>query len=515
MIEARSLWELLEKRVEATPDGVMAIDDTGRLLTFADYRAAAERSAAGLARLGIGSGDVVSWQLPTWLESIVLVSALSRLGAVQNPMLPIYRQREVGFITKQAGSRLLVVPGTWRNFDYEEMAREIASGQPGLEILVANRALPQGDPQQLPPTPEPPDDPADLPVRWYYYTSGTTADPKGAQHTDATIRAAAVGMCERLEVTESDRIGCVFPFTHIAGAVYIFSALAFGCTMIVVEGFDAEATPPVLARNEVTLAGAGTPFHMAYLAYQRNHPESAPLFPKARAYIGGGAPKPPQLHYDVKSELGGVGVVSGYGMTEAPIVTMASVRDSDEVLANTEGAAVTGVDLITVKADGSRSAAGEEGEIRLKAPMVMRGYIDSTLDADSFDQNGYFRTGDLGVVDERGNVRITGRVKDIIIRNMENISAKELEDILFTHPKVADVAVIGLPDDRTGERACAVVVAANVGDPPSLDELCTYLLERGLMKQKLPEQLELIDALPRNPTGKIVKFELRDRYAKP
>jgi non-ribosomal peptide synthetase component E (peptide arylation enzyme) len=147
--------------------------------------------------------------------------------------------------------------------------------------------------------------------------------------------------------------------------------------------------------------------------------------------------------------------------------------------------------------------------------MLMRGYIDATLDAEAFDDNGYFRTGDLAVLDERGNVRITGRVKDIIIRNMENISAKELEDNLFTHPKVADVAVIGLPDERTGERACAVVVPADVGAPPNLDELCAYLLERGLMKQKLPAQLELVDALPRNPTGKIVKFELRDRYAKP
>ena len=515
MIDARSLWELLEKRVEATPDAVMAVDENGRTLTFAEYKAEAERTAAGLARLGIGAGDVVSWQLPTWLESKLLVLALARLGAVQNPMLPIYREREVGFITKQAGSRLLIVPGVWRNFDYEQMAREIAGGQPGLEVLVANHALPQGDPQQLPPVAAPPDDPADLPIRWYYYTSGTTADPKGAQHTDATIKAAAVGMCERLEASEDDRIGCVFPFTHVAGAVYIFSALAFGCTMIVVEGFDAENTPPVLAREGVTLAGAGTPFHMAYLAYQRTHPDTAPLFPKARAYIGGGAPKPPQLHYDVKSELGGVGIVSGYGMTEAPIVTMASVRDGDDALANTEGAPVTGVDLITVKLDGSRSGPGEEGEIRLRAPMLMRGYIDSSLDAEAFDENGYFRTGDLAVIDDAGNVRITGRVKDIIIRNMENISAKELEDNLFAHPKVADVAVIGLPDDRTGERACAVVVPVDATEPPSLDELCAYLLERGLMKQKLPEQLEIIDALPRNPTGKIVKFELRDRYAKP
>ena len=515
MIDARTLWELLDERVAATPDAVMAVDERGNTLTFAEYRAAAERAAAGLARQGIGEGDVVSWQLPTWLESLVLVAALSRLGAIQNPMLPIYRQREVGFITKQAGTRLLIVPGTWRNFDYEEMAREIASGQPGLEILIANRALPQGDPQLLPPPPATADDPADLPVRWYYYTSGTTADPKGAQHTDATIKAAAIGMCEQLEVAENDRIGCVFPFTHIAGAVYIFSALAYGCTMIVVEGFDAEATPPVLAREGVTLAGAGTPFHMAYLAYQKNHPESAPLFPSARAFIGGGAPKPPQLHYDIKDAMGSVGIVSGYGMTEAPIVTMASVRDSDDVLANTEGAPVTGVDLITVKIDGSRAATGEEGEIRLKAPMLMRGYLDSSLDSEAFDGNGYFRTGDLAVVDDSGNVRITGRVKDIIIRNMENISAKELEDNLFAHPKVADVAVIGLPDDRTGERACAVVVPADAAAPPSLDELCSYLLERGLMKQKLPEQLEIVDALPRNPTGKVVKFELRERYAKP
>ena len=515
MIDAGNLWELLEKRVEATPDAVMAVDEHGNTITFNEYRAAAERAAAGLARQGIGDGDVVSWQLPTWIESLVLVTALSRLGAIQNPMLPIYRQREVGFITKQAGSRLLIVPGTWRTFDYEEMAREIAAGQPGLEILLANKALPQGDPQQLPPPPAAPRDPADLPVRWYYYTSGTTADPKGAQHTDATIKAAAVGMCERLEVTESDRIGCVFPFTHIAGAVYIFSALAYGCTMIVVEGFDAEATPPVLAREGVTLAGAGTPFHMAYLAYQRNHPDAAPLFPEARAFIGGGAPKPPQLHYDIKSEMGTVGIVSGYGMTEAPIVTMASVRDSDDALATSEGAPVTGVDLITVKMDGSRAGRGEEGEIRLKAPMLMRGYLDSALDAEAFDENGYFRTGDLAVVDDAGNVRITGRVKDIIIRNMENISAKELEDNLFAHPKVADVAVIGLPDERTGERACAVVVPADAGDAPTLDELCAYLLERGLMKQKLPEKLELVDALPRNPTGKVVKFELRDRYAKP
>jgi cyclohexanecarboxylate-CoA ligase len=513
VVEGRNLWELLEARVAATPDAPMLIDQEGTELSFARYRDEAERVAAGLADLGIGEGDVVSWQLPTWPASIVLVAALSRLGAVQNPMLPIYRQREVRFVCGQAGTRMLIVPGTWRGFDYEAMARAIAAELPGLEVLVADRSLPQGDPTRLPDPPAPPATPEDAPVRWYYYSSGTTAEPKGAQHTDVTVAAAAIGMCDRLEVTPQDRIGCVFPFTHVAGAVYVCSALRHGCTMIVVESFDAEATPPVLARHGVTLAGAGTPFHQAYLAYQRSHPEASPLFPSCRAYIGGGAPKPPQLHHHVKAELGGVGVVSGYGLTEAPIVTMASVRESDEHLAHTEGAPVGGVDMVLVKLDGTRAGDGEEGEVRVKGPMVMRGYLDSSLDQEAFDEDGYFRTGDLGRFHPSGGLVVTGRVKDVIIRNMENISAKEVEDVLYGHPKVADVAVIGVPDPRTGERVCAVVVPADPADPLDFDEMVAHCRAHDLMTQKLPERLEIVDALPRNPTGKVLKFELRDRYS--
>ena len=513
MIQGRNLWELVEARADATPDAVMLIDQEGDRVTFREYRDRAERAAAGFHQQGIREGDVVSWQLPTWPETIVLVAALARIGASQNPMLPIYREHEVGFVTAQVKPKLFVVPGVWRDFDFEAMARAIAENRPGMGVLVADHALPQGDPANLPAPPAAPDDPADLPVRWYYYTSGTTADPKGAQHTDMTIDAAARGMCEQLEVEESDRIGCVFPFTHIAGAVYVASALRYGCTMIVVEAFDPETTPPLLAEHGVTLAGAGTPFHMAYLNYQRNNPETAPLFPEARAYIGGGAPKPPKLHYDIKSEMGGVGIVSGYGMTEAPIVTMASVRSSDEELATTEGAPVEGVDMRLAALDGSIAAPGDEGEIRLRAPMLMRGYTDPALNDEAFDENGYFKTGDLGRFTEAGNLMITGRVKDIIIRNMENISAKEVEDLLFSHPGVADAAVIGLPDDKTGERVCAVVVPSDPSAPPTLADLLEYVVDQGLAKQKTPEQLEIVDALPRNPTGKVLKFELRDRYA--
>lgn len=510
MLEFRNLWELLDKRVAATPDAVFGVDDAGRTLTFGELKVEAERAAAGLAGNGIGAGDVVSWQLPTWFESAVLVLALSRLGAIQNPILPIYRQREVGFVCAQAHTKLLVIPGQWRGFDFEDMARQIAGGQPGLEILVANKALPQGDPATLLPPPPPA---TDAPVRWYFYTSGTTADPKGAQHTDVTVGASAIAMTECQDLRADDRAALVFPFTHIGGIGWLYASLLVGCRLVFVEAFDAKTTPVFLGEQDITVAGAGTPFHMAYLAVQREHPD-VPLFPNLRLCTGGGAPKPPQLHYDCKAELGGVGIVSGYGLTEAPIIAMAWTTDSDEVLAETEGRATRGVQLRAVTLDGVECKVGEEGEIRAKGPQLMKGYLDSALDAAAFDDDGWFRSGDLGRLDAAGNVRITGRVKDIIIRNMENISAKELEDILFTHPKVTDVAVVGLPDARTGERACAVVVPASADDAPTLAELCHHLLEQGLMKQKLPEQLELVDALPRNPTGKVVKFELRDRFSK-
>jgi len=274
-----------------------------------------------------------------------------------------------------------------------------------------------------------------------------------------------------------------------------------------------QTTIPVLQREKITLAGAGTPFHMAYLAAQRLQPDT-PLFPEARAYPGGGAPKPPQLHFEVREELGGVGIVSGYGLTEAPILTMNSVRDTDVQLAETEGVPTPGVELRFVKLDGEVAGPGEEGEIRAKGPQICLGYLNPLLDADAFDEDGWFKTGDIGVMDPADrHVRITGRVKDIIIRHGENISAKEVEDLLFTHPKIADAAVIGLPDPKTGERACAVIVPTNAEELPTLPELFEFLTDAGLAKQKVPEQLEIVEALPRNASGKVLKHEMRATYS--
>ncbi|MHB1710566.1 MAG: AMP-binding protein [Acidimicrobiales bacterium] len=513
-IGAPTLWELVEGRAGATPDAVLARDDTGRELTFAGYRRSCERAAAGLwSQYSVSEGTAVSWELPTWLESLVLVGALSRLGARQNPLIPIYREREVGFITSQSRASLLVVPSTYRGFDYGAMAHDIAAGSPGLTVLVADRKLPSGDPGDLPPVTAGPGSSALAPIRWLFYTSGTTADPKGAPHTDLTVMASALAMAECLDMHADDVSALVFPFTHIGGIGWLMAALMTGCTLLVTDAFDPVATPAFLSANGVTLAGSGTPFHLAYLAAQRAATGGS-IFPRVRSYPGGGAPKPPRLHYDLKSEIGGIGIVSGYGLTEAPIVVMARAFDPDQKLAGSEGRATPGVSIMVVALDGTEAPPGMEGEIRLKGPQVIRGYFDPSLDADAFDEAGFFRTGDLGIVDADGFVTITGRLKDVIIRHGENISAKEVEDLLYTHPAVADVAVIGLPDARTGERACAVV-ATRDGEQLIFGEMVRFLREQGLRSQAIPEQLELVAQVPRNPAGKILKHKLREELAPP
>lgn len=509
---APSFWTLIDRRAEASPDAVLAEEDTGRRLTFAGYRDACLSAAAGLhADHGVGRGTAVSWELPTWNESLVLVGALARLGARQNPLIPIYRGREVAFITAQSEASLLVVPTVYRGFDFAAMAREIAAGRPGLEVLVADRRLPTGNLAGLPSVEDPPAAAAEAPIRWLFYTSGTTADPKGAPHTDLTVLASALAMAECLDLRPDDVSALVFPFTHIGGIGWLMAALVTGCTLLTTESFDPAATPGFLARSGVTLAGSGTPFHLAYLAAQRAA-GTDPIFPRVRAYPGGGAPKPPQLHHDLRRELGGVGIVSGYGLTEAPIVTMATTEDPDEKLATTEGRPTPGVDLVVVGLDGRRAGPGMEGEIRLKGPQVIRGYLDPALDAEAFDEDGYFRSGDLGRVDAEGYVTITGRLKDVIIRHGENISAKEVEDLLYTHPAVADVAVIGLPDPKTGERACAVV-ALREGSTFGFEEMVEFLGARDLRVQAIPEQLEVVPSVPRNPAGKILKHTLREQFA--
>jgi acyl-CoA synthetase (AMP-forming)/AMP-acid ligase II len=474
-------------------------DDHGRSLTALELRLAAERVAAGL---GVAPGAVVSWQLPTTIESIVVLAALARLGAVQNPVIPILREREVAQITEAVGTELYVTVQQWAGFPHATMAHDL-----GLQVVAVDLEhlsggglrLPQGDPGSLPPPPRSSTD-----CRWLYFSSGTTGDPKGARHSDASVVASTLGITDNLGFGATDVYPIAFPVAHIGGLTMTAAALLRGGCLVLFDTWDAAITPERAAAHRPTILGSAPPFLRGYLEAQRRHGRE-PLFPALRTCTAGGAPMPPELAHELVEAFGISRVVSSWGLTEFPIATCATPEDPPDDLATTVGRACPGVHIRV-----------HDGELTLKGPQCFLGYVDADRYAEAFDEEGWFHTGDLGEIDARGNVRITGRRKDLIIRNAENISASEVEDVVRCHPAVQDVAVVGVPDPRTGERVCAFVVAHERHGIPTgeegvtLADIVEHCHQHGMARHKWPEQLELVDTLPRSPMGKVQKQMLRE-----
>ncbi|MER5934785.1 AMP-binding protein [Streptomyces sp. NPDC002054] len=501
-----TFWELVSRRAALTPDAPVLIEaETGRTLSFGGLRDRAERVAAGLHGLGVRPGTVVAWQLPTRIETVLLSLALARIGAVQSPVIPFYRDREVGFALRESRAEYFAVPGTWRGFDHIAMARRLGA----RGVLQAYEDLPEGDPALLPPAPA-----AGSDVRWIYWTSGTTSDPKGVLHTDRSLIAGGSCLGHALHLTAADVGSIAFPYAHIGGPDYLVMLLLYGFPAVLFEKFALPEALDGYRRHGVTLAGGSTAFYSLFLAEQRKDP-GRPLIPTLRLLAGGGAPKPPEIYHAVVREMG-CALTHGYGMTEVPMITMGSPTDTAEQLATTEGRPPAGMSVRITDPDGKPLPAGTDGEVRLRGEAVCRGYLDPAQSAAAFDADGYLITGDLGHLTEDGHLVLTGRSKDVIIRKGENISAKEIEDLLHRLPGVGDVAVIGLPDPERGERVCAVVEQPAGAEPLTLAALAAHLRSEGLATHKLPEQLELVEALPRNDTlRKVLKYKLRERYAEP
>ncbi|MBW5262288.1 class I adenylate-forming enzyme family protein [Streptomyces poriferorum] len=498
-----TFWELIERRAALTPERPFLIQDD-RTLAFGELRTRAERVAAGLYAMGVRPGTVVAWQLPTRLETALLSFALARIGAVQTPVIPFYRDREVGFALRESKAEFFAVPGTWRGFDHTTMAARLSADLPHPpQVFEAYDTLPDGDPSVLPPPP------ADgTSVRWIYWTSGTTSDPKGVLHTDRSLIAGGSCLAHALHLSADDVGSMAFPFAHVAGPDYSVMLLLYGFPAVLFEHF---AMPDALAgyrRHGVTVAGGSTAFYSMFLTEQRKAP-STPVVPTLRLLAGGGAPKPPEIYHAVVREMG-VQLTHGYGMTEVPMITMGAPDDTVEHLAETEGRPPEGMEIRITDEDGKPLPYDTDGEVRLRGEAVCQGYLAA---ASPFDAEGFLITGDVGHVRPSGHLVLTGRLKDIIIRKGENISAKEIEDLLARHPGVGDAAVIGLPDQSRGERVCAVVEQPPNAAPLTLPELTAYLRGEGLSVHKLPEQLELVDALPRNEAlRKVLKYQLRERF---
>ncbi|MER5655085.1 AMP-binding protein [Streptomyces sp. NPDC002131] len=499
---ARTLWELVERRARLTPDRPVLLQGD-RSLTFGALRERSERVAAGLYERGVRPGTVVAWQLPTRIETALLSFALARVGAVQTPVIPFYRDREVGFALRESKAAHFAVPGEWRGFDHTAMAHRLGA----RNVFEAYDDLPDGDPAVLPP---PPSD--GTTVRWIYWTSGTTSDPKGVLHTDRSLIAGGSCLAHALHLSADDVGSMAFPYAHIAGPDYTVMLLLYGFPAVMFEHFALPAALEEYRRHGVTVAGGSTAFYAMFLAEQRKRP-GEPVLPALRLLAGGGAPKPPEVYYAVVREMG-VQLTHGYGMTEVPMITMGAPDDTAENLATTEGRPPDGMEIRIVDAAGAPRPAGVDGDVRLRGEAVCRGYLDPAQTAEAFDADGFLVTGDVGHLTESGHLVLTGRVKDIIIRKGENISAKEIEDLLHRHPAVGDVAVIGLPDAERGERVCAVVEQPPGSPGLTLAALTSYLRGEGLSVHKLPEQLEVVDALPRNETlRKVLKYRLRERFS--
>jgi len=513
--ENGTYWQLIVSAAERHPNRLILTDEHRRSLTSRELHDAACVTAAAFAARGIGHGTVVSWQLPTTLETMVVMAALARLGAVQNPVIPMLRESEVGFITGQLASEFLLVPEVWRGFDHGGLARAL-SAQRGFEVIIIDQQsapaagalrLPRGDVDALPQPPGPSDG-----TRWVYYSSGTTAAPKGVRHTDRSVIAGSAGVVQMVGATTGDVNPIPFPISHIGGAAMLAGALQTGMRLVLFEAFDPQTTPFAIAAHNPTFLGTATPFFVAFMSAQRTH-GVRPLFPALRACLAGGAPITPELGRQVRETFAVPGIANAWGLTEFPVATSPAPDAAPEVLDYSVGPPVPGVAVRVVDANGEPVAVGHEGELRLKGPQCFLGYVDAALDIEAFDSDGWFRTGDVGCLDSDGNMRVTGRIKDAIIRNAENISALEVESILAAHPAVADVAVIGVPDYRTGERVCAVVVPAT-GHVVSLESLIELCASRGLSRHKYPERLELVDDLPRNLTGKVLKKDLRAAFSR-
>ncbi|HWP65915.1 MAG TPA: AMP-binding protein [Candidatus Limnocylindria bacterium] len=512
-----SLSTLLEQRARSHPDDVFLIEgarEGGRTFSFGALARRADRMAVALRRLGIGAGDVVSWQLPNWMECIALAAALDRVGAVSNPIIPIYREREVGFACRQAGSRALVVPGVVRGVDHRELAAAVQGSAPALEHVLTVRAEPapgqralealEDDPDApLPPTPLGPHD-----VSAIFYTSGTTADPKGVLHTPSTLGAVRHFHATMFGAARDERGLLQFPLTHIGGiAMFALIPIANGASVVLMDGFDPALAVDLVERYAVTSAGGPPAILQAMFAAPNFTPEK---MRSVRWSGSGAADVSPELIREAGAKMGAIAFRS-YGMTECPMFTSGRRDDPEAKRYETDGRPVPGAVARIVDEAGRPLPAGVEGEVEAYGPQLCVGYLDARLN-DAFTADGFFRTGDLAVMDAEGYLRITGRRKDIIIRKGENLSAKGIEDELAAHPAVADVAVIGVPDRESGERVCACVVLRPGAGTLDLAAVRRFMEGRGVMRQKIPEQLELVDELPRNATGKVRKDLLRARF---
>ena len=487
-----------------------------RRFSYGEMAQMADRIAVGLARLGVGRGDVVACQLPNWWQFTLTYLACSRIGAVVNPLMHIFRERELSFMLRHGEAKLVIAPKSFRGFDFEAMVTGLQPSLPDLRHVVvvggtgANsfEALLSGpewekapDAQHILTRHRPgPDD-----VTQLIYTSGTTGEPKGVMHSANTVMANIIPYAQRLALGADDVVLMASPMAHQTGFMYgLMMPIMLQARVVLQDIWEPKQAIALVQSEGATFTMASTPF-LTDLA--RTVAETGQSVPTLKTFLCAGAPIPGPLVEQARAALGAK-VVSAWGMTENGAVTLTRLDDADERSFSTDGLPLPGVEVRVVDIDHNDLPAGEAGKLLLRSCSNFGGYLHRPH-LNGTDADDWFDTGDLARIDAQGYIRITGRSKDVIIRGGENIPVVEIESLLYRHPAIAIAAIVAYPDERLGERACAVVVP-KPGLDIDLPAIQAFLKEQKVAIQYIPERLIVRDALPSTPSGKIQKFRLRE-----
>jgi acyl-CoA synthetase (AMP-forming)/AMP-acid ligase II len=512
----RLLSEELEAGLLRNPDTACRVWSKERPFSgdFRELHERARRLAAGMIQLGIGPGDVVSFQLPNWIEAVECFLATMFAGAVSLPIVHIYGRKELAFVLAESRAKLHVTVDAFRQLQYREVMDRLRGDLPALKYVVYiddddYARLRSADPLDAI-VPLAPDAPAIL-----GYTSGTTSDPKGVIHTHRTIVAE---MIQKFHRAEGDTrpipldpprghnhwlVGS--PIGHVSGLqTGILFPILLDRPSHLIDHWDIETVLDILVKADLSLGGAATFFFNSLV----NHPKFRPEHVDRVRYLAlGGAPIPRAL--GERCDALGIKSVRCYGSTEHPSVSGCAFDDPLEKRVGTDGRPLAGVEIEIRDAAGRAVAAGTPGEIHTRGPDLFAGYTDPRLNDAAFDEEGWFCTGDVGVLDADGYLTLLDRTKDIIIRGGENISAAEVEEALNEMPAIIEAAAVAAPDERMGEHVCAFIRVGGDSAPPTLAEMRQHLTAVGIARQKWPEELRVVEDFPRTPSGKIRKIDLR------
>ncbi len=513
----RLLTDFLDDAVKATPDKTAIIDSRGAI-TYQALAREAERCAHALLTLGLRSGDGVAIQLPNWKEFLILHLAATRIGVVSSLITPTSRDRELAHMLNLSDARAMVIPDTFRGHDYRAMVKRVRAQTPLLKHVIvvgetANAEETRWDAflnaartgmalDTLKPHAND--------VTEIVFTSGATGEPKGVMHTSNTIVAPQLALAASLQLKRDDVIHIASTIAHQTGFLNgVRLPIQLGATVVLQDVWSPEQMVAWIAEHRITVSSGSATFLLDLLRAKNLSDCDLSSF---RIFRCGGGPIPRPLLKEARDKLPHTSIHCGWGQTENAVVTLTRIGAPDEKLLNTDGCAQPGMEVRVVHQHNAPLPPGTEGRLQCRGPFMFVGYIkQAAMTGENFDGE-WFDTGDLATLDAEGFVRITGRMKDIIIRGGENIPVKYVEDILYEDPRVQDVAIVSMPDPRLGERACAFVICRD-GQSIDMKAMQDFLAARGVAKVYWPERLEIVRELPRTANGKIRKADLRVRLA--